>query len=340
MSPARRWLLLGGAAALLGILALGRARTPSRADPPAPDLPEDLDEYLAEAEARVPDLRAGAQKEILWADPATRDRTAVAIVYLHGFSASRLEISPVAERVARDLGANLFLTRLAGHGRNGAAMAEPRLADWLADLAEAVAIGRRIGDRIVLIGTSTGGTLAYVAAAMPALRRDLLGVALLSPNFALRASGEWLLRLPGARRILPLVGGRERGFEPRNAAHAAGWTTRYSTASLATLGDLLALARRIPPEDLHLPAFFAFSPEDSVVDPAAIERIAARWGGPTEVHEVTLGPDDDPSRHVIAGDILSPGMTDAMVGWLAGWIRRLEQQPDDDQREAEGGGAD
>ena len=89
-----------------------------------------------------------------------------------------------------------------------------------------------------------------------------------------------------------------------------------------------------------LPAFFAFSPEDSVVDPAAIERIAARWGGPTEVHEVTLGPDDDPSRHVIAGDILSPGMTDAMVGWLAGWIRRLEQQPDDDQREAEGGGAD
>lgn len=340
MRLSRRRLVLGGALGLLAILVLGRARGPSVSVPPAPDLPEDLDRYLADAEAMVPNLRTGAQKEILWADPAIRERTPISIVYLHGFSASRAEISPVAERVARDLGANLFLTRLAGHGRDGAAMAEPRLADWLADLAEAMAIGRRIGDRVVLIGTSTGGTLAYVAAATPGLREDLAGAALLSPNFALRTPGEWRLRLPGARLILPLIGGRERGFEPWNAEHAAGWTTRYPTASLATLGDLLALARSIPPEDLHVPAFIAFSRDDRVVDPGATERIAARWGGPTEVHDVTLGPGDDPSRHVIAGDILSPGMTDAMVGWLTDWVRGLKHQPDDDQRESEGGGGD
>ena len=105
-------------------------------------------------------------------------------------------------------------------------------------------------------------------------------------------------------------------------------------------GILLGLARSIPPEELHVPAFFAFTREDHVVDPSRTEWIAANWGGPTEVREVTLGPGDDPSRHVIAGDILSPGMTDEMVAWLSAWVRSLDQQPDDDQRKSEGGSAD
>ncbi len=203
-----------------------------------------------------------------------------------------------------------------------------------------MAIGRRIGERVVLIGTSTGGTLAYIAAATPGLQEDLAGVALISPNFALRAPGEWKLRLPGARWFLPLINGRERGFEPWNAEHAAGWTTRYPTSSLASLGDLLGLARSIPPVDLHVPAFFAFTGEDRVVDPSRTEWIAAHWGGPTEVREVTLGSGDDPSRHVIAGDILSPGMTDEMVAWLNAWVGTLDQHSDDDQRKSKGGSAD
>ena len=140
MKPLLRWLLLASAAAILAILAVGRAAGPQFASLPEPDLPADIDLYLERAEASVPNLRAGAQKEVLWAD-ASREKTPISIVYLHGYSASRVEISPVAERVARHLGANLFLTRLAGHGRDGPAMAEPRLSDWMADS------GRGDGDR-------------------------------------------------------------------------------------------------------------------------------------------------------------------------------------------------
>ena len=70
------------------------------------------------------DIRPGLQKEIVWANPATKTKTPLAIVYIHGFSASKGEVRPLPDKVASALGANLFFTRLTGHGEDGAAMAE------------------------------------------------------------------------------------------------------------------------------------------------------------------------------------------------------------------------
>ena len=84
-----------------------------------PELPADLEAYLTESESRYNDIRPGLEKTILWHDPQRKKATELSLVYLHGFSASRAEISPVPERVAQELGANLFFTRLAGHGRTG-----------------------------------------------------------------------------------------------------------------------------------------------------------------------------------------------------------------------------
>ncbi|MDD4273595.1 MAG: hypothetical protein PHG14_07705 [Desulfobacter postgatei] len=38
-------------------------------------------------------------------------------VYIHGFSATRKETAPLSDLVAKTLNANLFYTRLSGHGR-------------------------------------------------------------------------------------------------------------------------------------------------------------------------------------------------------------------------------
>ncbi|WP_255471179.1 hypothetical protein [Paracoccus sp. M683] len=35
-----------------------------------------------------------------------------------------------------------------------------------------------------------------------------------------------------------------------------------------------------------------------------------------------LGPGDDPAGHVIAGEVLSPGMTTQVADILTDWIRR------------------
>ncbi|MEO0831520.1 MAG: alpha/beta hydrolase, partial [Pseudomonadota bacterium] len=142
----------------------------------------DIDGWLATQEASVPALRPAAAKRVVWAgEPGSR--TPFSLVYLHGFSASAEEIRPVPDRVAQELGANLYFARFAGHGRDGPAMAEPRAGDWLEDFAEAMEIGRRIGEEIIILSTSTGGPIATIGVLDPVHGDGVRGLIFVSPNF-------------------------------------------------------------------------------------------------------------------------------------------------------------
>ena len=156
----------------------------------------DPDAYLAREEAKVHNIRPGLQKEIVWADPKTKAKTPLAIVYIHGFSASKGEVRPLPDSVAAALGANLFYTRLTGHGQDSAAMADGSVNAWINDYAEAIAIGRAIGDKVVVIGTSTGASLATFAVSRPELSQDVATIVAISPNYGLQAAGSDLLTLP------------------------------------------------------------------------------------------------------------------------------------------------
>ena len=131
----------------------------------------DIDGYLAKREANYSDIKPGAQKQMIWLDPATKSKSPYSVVYIHGFSASLAEVRPVPDLVAKEIGANLFYTRLTGHGRTGDAMAEAKVNDWYNDVAEALAIGRATGGKVIVIATSTGGTLATWAATQPKLMK-------------------------------------------------------------------------------------------------------------------------------------------------------------------------
>lgn len=288
----------------------------------APSLPADLDAYLQAREQALPDLVAGTEARILWAGDRGTE-TDLSIVYLHGFSATAQEVRPLPDAVAAALGANLFLARLAGHGRSGAALAEASAEDWLDDLAEALAIGRRIGRRVVLIGSSTGGSLALIAATDPELSERLAGLVLLSPNLGLPSRFAGLLAWPGAAAWVPWLLGEERGFTPGSEAHARFWTERYPTRALVSLATLLTEVRAIDPATAVVPALFLYSESDRVIDPALIPPVAAAWGAPAQLHVVVLGPGDDPAGHTIAGDILSPARTAPLVNAIVDWIRRL-----------------
>lgn len=285
-------------------------------------LPNDLDAWLEDAEQQIPNIRPDTAKRIVWAGVAGA-RTPLAVVYLHGFSASSAEIRPVPEQVAAALGANLFLTRLAGHGRDGPAMAEPVAGDWIRDLDEAMAIGRRLGDRVIVIGTSTGGTLAALAATEPRFSDGLAGVVLISPNFGLRPWAARILDLPLARYWGPVLAGAERSFTPRNADHARFWTTAYPTAALFPLAALMRHARAQGYSRATAPALVIYNEADQIIDPARIAPVIAAWGGPVTVDQVTPGPGDDSYGHVIAGDILSPGLTGPVVERITDWARGL-----------------
>ena len=285
-------------------------------------LGDDLDAYLATSEARFDDITEGVQKRIIWAgEPGAQ--TPLSIIYLHGFSATSQEIRPVPDKLAEQLGANLYYTRLSGHGRGGLAMAEPVAGDWMEDTAEALAIGRRIGEEVIVMATSTGGTMAAVAATDPALMEQVKGIAMISPNFRVRSPAAVILEWPLVRSWAALVAGAERSFAPENEDHGKYWTTVYPTTALIPMAAIVKHARELEYSGVTTPALFMFSDQDGVVSSETTRAISTKWGGPVVLEPREMGEGDDPFHHVIAGDILSPGQTEDTVRVLAEWVESL-----------------
>ncbi len=279
----------------------------------------DVDAYLRDREARFDDITPGVEKRVIWAGTPGA-QTDLAVVYIHGFSASSEELRPVPDQVAEALGANLFFTRLRGHGRGGLAMAEPEAGDWLEDVAEALAIGRRIGREVIVMAMSTGGTAAAVTATIPSQMEDVRGIVFVSPNFRVNTPGDLVFEWPLARLWGLILAGAERGIAPQNDDHAKYWTTLYPSEALITMSALVRFARNASYGAVKLPALFLFSDDDAVVSAEATRAFSTRWGGPVTVEPRFLGPADDPFRHVIAGDILSPSQTAGTVEVILNWI--------------------
>ena len=316
----RRWrvaaaVFLGGA-----LVVLFGPRTSFEERWNEPELGPDVDAYLSERESSVPDLRPGEAKAVVWTDPEARASTPIALVYLHGFSADRHEVDPLVSRVAKALGANVFYARLTGHGRDGTAMAEATVEAWMDDVAEAVAVGAVLGERVVLIGTSTGGTLAVWAAARPETEGRVAALVVISPNFQPRDAASRILLWPWGGQIAQLVVGPERCFQPESAEQGLHWTVCYPTSALLPMMALVEHVRTMPLNGVTVPTLVAYSRDDAVVDAGEI-RLAYERLGSSSKQLVEISASEDPEQHVIAGDIMSPGTTDEIVRSILNFLR-------------------
>ena len=116
---ARRWLLTGGSL-LVMVAAIAVATSPPELENQAglPKIPDNPANWIAQEIAGKSNqfVVPGAEKRITWFQGKENSRTEFAVIYLHGFSATRQELSPVPELLATKLQANLFETRLHGHG--------------------------------------------------------------------------------------------------------------------------------------------------------------------------------------------------------------------------------
>lgn len=273
-----------------------------------PHIPADIDGWLAESE-RVENqaytLIPGTEKRILWQQATRRSRYSV--VYLHGFSATRQEIAPTAELIANRLGANLFETRLAGHGRGRQALHDVRAEDWLRDGIEALAIGAQIGDDVIVIGTSTGATLALALADHP-LMESVSTLVLISPNMApADPKAAWLTR-PAGPLLGRLIGGETRSWTAHNAEQERYWSTSYPSAATVEVMRLVDRANAISTTPLSQSVLMLLSPDDTVISPNAARVTYRSLQSPRKRLDEMTGI-GDPSNHVLAGDILSPDGT-------------------------------
>ena len=285
-------------------------------------LDDGVDAYFKSQEIPILNIREDSEKRVVWAGDEEA-KTPLSVVYLHGFSASSQEIRPVPDDVASALGANLVYTRFQGHGRDSAAMADGTVTGWMADVVEALTVARRIGDKVLILSTSTGGTLTALALHKPELQTDVVGVVFVSPNFGVNNPAAPMLTLPAGRYWLPLLVGKTRSFEPLNDAQALHWSTTYPSTAVFPMAASVNAAIALDYSDVKIPALFHYAKGDKVVRSDVTQRIAAEWGGDVTTVRPELGAGDDPSQHVIAGDIVSPGQTARSVAAILEWYGEL-----------------
>lgn len=234
-----RFLLLF-AALLLVIYLLGPKVDAPDLDKTLPEVTSNLAQLEREInrhEAAIPNIKPDNEARILWADSIPR-KTPYSIVYLHGWSASQEEGDPIHLETARRYGCNLYLPRLSGHGLEED---EPMLtitADELLDSAkEAIAVGKQLGEKVILMATSTGGTLAlYLAGGDP----DIAGLLLYSPNIEIFDPNAKILAKPWGLQLAKLVkGGDYHEFNDITEEDRKYWTTKYRVEALTQLQALV-----------------------------------------------------------------------------------------------------
>ncbi|MDO8929097.1 MAG: alpha/beta hydrolase, partial [Bacteroidota bacterium] len=193
-------------ASIFGILALIYVFGPSF---PKPELSGKLPEIQVETtgfeaylEAKNSALKIKPDNEsrIVWANNSLKNKTEYCLLYLHGFSASWYEGEPVHTNFALRYGMNLYIPLLASHGIDTPEALIDMTPDRLYESAkEALVVAQVLGEKVILMSTSTGGTLSLkLAAEFPELVESLI---LLSPNIAINNPAAFLLSKPWGLQI-------------------------------------------------------------------------------------------------------------------------------------------
>ncbi len=279
-------------------------------------------------------IKKNQRKSVVWA--GNEFKTPLSIVYIHGFSASRLEVDPVISETAAGLGANVFFTRLKAHGlTSGEQFAIVHARDWAVDVEEAIAIGQQIGERVVVVGMSTGAPLVLenvvrhgrsliaagpgmaISATLPAER--VAALVLLSPNYEVLARGSSLLGGPFAEDIAQLVIGHEREFAPSSAMHAERWTSRYRVVGLIAMQRTVAIMSTLDLSKIQVPVLSVFSEHDDVVDISRAIEIAKSFSNPKS-KAVSL---PEARRHELVSATFDAEKIPALVDLLSQWLKTV-----------------
>lgn len=274
--------------------------------PAIPSEPELLEKYVADKEAKHK-LKPDNEARIIWYNDSTREKTKYAVVYLHGFSASQEEGDPVHREFAKKFGCNLYLTRLAEHGIDTTnPLANYTAEKYWRSAVEAYNIGRRLGNKVILMSTSTGSTVALkLCGEFP----DIASNIMLSPNIAINDPNAWLLNNHWGLQIAHLVIGKHRTASDTTASYKQYWNYRYSTKALVQLEELLestmkeSTFKKVNQPTLMLYYYKDDDQQDDVVKVSAMKRMFAQLGTPDSLKSELAIP--GAGNHVLGSPIKS-----------------------------------
>lgn len=241
-----------------------------------------LETYIRQNETQHK-VKPENEARIIWANDSTKQKTEYAIIYLHGFSASQEEGDPVHTNIAEKFGCNLFLARLAEHGIDTSEQMMNLTAEkYWESVKQAYVIGKQLGHKVIIMGTSTGGSNALqLAASYP----EIASLILLSPNIAIKDPNAWLTNNQWGLQIARAVTGSNYvTTKDQRDIYKQHWYSHYRLEAIVNLEEYLETAmvpetfRKVKQPTLMLYYYKNEVQQDSVVQVNAMLKMFDELG--------------------------------------------------------------
>lgn len=273
-------------AVIFGLFIIGPEVDAPDLQKPLPKIPYDLTElkdWIDGKEAALDNIKPDNASELIFYDSIPQ-KTAYSVLYLHGFSAGTAEGDPVHRHMAKALKANLYLPRLSDHGL---IEEEPLLhftgQRYLDSAQEALAVAKKIGEKVIVVSSSTGGTLSLILGHDP----QIAALLLFGPNVEIYNPDAKLLTLPWGLYIARAVlGSKYHVMDKITEEKEKYWTTRYRLEATIQLQKLVEQGMR--PEvfqRINAPVFMGYyykneQEKDEVVSIPAMLNMYDQLGTP------------------------------------------------------------
>jgi len=283
-------------------------------------LPE-LSKWVEEQESEIHNLTPGAEASIQWANPQNPARTETCFLYIHGFSATRQETAPVTELLAERHESNAFHARLEGHGVGTDGMlTESEL--WLQSMVDAWSVASELGEKVVIVATSTGAPLAIWLSHQEAAQDKIHAFLFMSPNFKIRSPLGFLLTWPWAKHWVGLIVGKTIELESENEEAAKYWTSTYSSLALIEMQKVVDWFKKVDLPRQQIPLATMYMRNDSTISPKAAVKGHHEWGAKHK-QLIPVEINGDAAEHVFVGHITAPARIDWCVNEFSAFLKSL-----------------
>jgi len=273
-----------------------------------PDSMRQISSFIRGKELENKELKPGNEAKIIWADSLKPQKTKYAFLYVHGFSASQMEGDPVHRQVAEAFNGNLVLARVAGHGEKTSdrTLGNVTADDYYASVENYLAIAKKVGQEVIVMGTSFGGAMTvYLASKHP----EIKAIILYGPCIEVADPSATLLDNPWGLQLARLVkGGDYNEIPTKNKAHDAYWNLHYRFEAVVEMQNFLThTMNKEVFSQVKIPVLLTYyykdeAHQDQVVSVKAMQKMFPELGTSSALKREIAFPES--GDHVITSPIL------------------------------------
>jgi len=267
----------------------------------------DLENAINTSEAAIKEIKPNNQAKIIWAKDYKQQQSPIAFVYLHGFGASNREGEPIMSLLSKKYNANIYMSRLKEHGLDRSDNFKNLTPEnYIASAQKALEIGKKLGEKVILVSTSTGGTLSLKLASED---NSIAGLVLYSPFIDVINPAFKTIASPEGKAGFIKMNGSEIIQQNRNEEEAKYWSTSYHVNGYEALIKML-IGNMTPTtfSKVKIPVFVGYyfkneKEQDQVVSVPAILKMYENLGTPEDKKTKMAFPNT--GNHVIGCDLRS-----------------------------------